>query len=624
VSDLRSFLKHKAYNLRVNSILSTTEAGAGHPTSCLSAADLLAVLFFYVMRHYDDEKSKTFFYDHFILSKGHAAPLLYAVWKELGVLTEQDLLSLRKFGSILEGHPTPRFDRVKFATGSLGCGLSIGAGVALADKIDKKDSKAYVLLGDSEVAEGSIWEAAEIAAHYKLDNLIAILDCNRLGQTTETLEGWDTRQYVAKFEAFGWETFVVDGHRTTELIDVFNEVKISKNKPSIIIAKTIKGYGVESVENKLGFHGKVFAKSDLDEILHKLKKRFEPFSEFKGDYDWKSKGLVSVAEPKNVSVMVNSLSNSKYKLGEQIATRFAFGEALVELGKNNLQVVTLDAEVNNSTFTNFFKKDFPERFIECFIAEQNMVGMATGMNGVGKIPFVSTFAAFLTRSFDQIRMAAMGRSTIKLVGSHAGVSVGSDGPSQMGLEDIAMMRSIPNSMILYPCDAVSTYHAVSLMAQYNKGISYLRTTRSATSVIYENSERFEVGKCKILKQSGSDIACLVAAGITVFEALKAYDVLKKEGLNVSVVDLFSVKPLDESDLLRIGLASGGKIITVEDHYRAGGLGESVCCALKNSGIKIEILAVDKLPMSGSQEELLNYEGIDAKNICDVVRKIVNS
>lgn len=612
---LQKFLEHTAYAMRVSVLNMTTQAGSGHPTSAMSAADLVAALFFYVMR-FDPQDPQNSNNDRFILSKGHASPILYAVWKELGVLSEQDLLTYRHFDSCLEGHPTPRFSRSEAATGSLGQGLSIGIGMALSARIDHLDFYTYVMLGDSEVAEGSIWEAAQLASFYRLDHLIAILDCNRLGQTTQTMEGHDVGIFVERFAAFGWHTLVVNGHAMLDIMRAFDQAKTLRDKPIIIIAKTFKGYGIEQVEDKNGFHGKAFSKQELPEILENMQRRFADVVQ-KVNYTWTPTLPSPIKRTDTVKHAV--LAIPEFKKDEKIATRRAFGMALAQLGALMPNIVSLDAEVKNSTYAEFFAESFPDRFIQSFVAEQNMIGMAVGLAARGKVPFASTFAVFLTRAFDQIRMAAIGHAALRLVGSHAGVSIGQDGPSQMGLEDIAMMRTISHSVILYPCDAVSTFKLVATMANRSTGITYLRTTRADTPQLYDAHATFEIGGCNVIRQSDTDSACIVAAGITLFEALKAYEALKKENISVTILDLYCIKPLDSKKLLNVAKKANNTVITVEDHYLEGGLGEAVVYALRNHAIEISCLAVTKLPRSGKPEELLSYEEIDAAAIIRAVK-----
>jgi len=620
---LKKFLEKKAYNMRVSSLVMTSLAGSGHPTTCLSAADIVSVLFFHAM-HYDPHAPIHPNNDRFILSKGHAAPLFYSAWKEVGVLTEQDLQTYRNVDSPLEGHPTKRFERTEAATGALGIGLSIGVGMALSAKLDNLSFKTYVLLGDSELAEGAVWEAAELAHFYKLHNLIAIVDCNRLGQSTETIHGHHLKRYEEKFEAFGWKVLTVDGHDVLHVAEAIDKAKKSDHLPVVIIAKTLKGHGVDRVENKLGFHGKAFKKEELNEVLKEMEEKYQKVVSFdESTYDWHPQLPEKPSKEYEDNMCASlTLETPHFKMGDFISTRKVYGQALAKLGIGCKSIVSLDAEVKNSTFAEIFEQAHPDRFFQCFIAEQNMVGMAIGFEARGKIPFVSTFSAFLSRAHDQIRMAAIGQANLRLVGSHAGVSIGQDGPSQMGLEDIAMMRCLPQSIVLYPCDAVSTYKLVEQMGHYTDGISYLRTTRMETPVIYDNNESFPVGGCKVLKQNSYDKVCIIAAGITVHNALKAYEKLQEDGITVSVIDLYSIKPLDAKTLLEVAKKSENRIITVEDHYIQGGLGEAVAYALANSGIQITCLAVTELPRSGKPEELMSLAGIDASSIVKKVKEIL--
>lgn len=645
--DVKKILEQKAYNMRANALRMTTQAGSGHPTSALSVADLVAALFFYGMG-YDPHNPHNPENDRFILSKGHASPILYAAWKEVGILSDKDLQGYREFDSVLEGHSTMRFEHTEAATGSLGIGLSIGAGMALYAKMFKKKYRTFVLLGDSEITEGSVWEAAEVAAFYKLDNLVALLDCNRLGQSTETIHGHHLDRYAAKFEAFGWKTIKVDGHDMMQIMHALDKAQEADDHPTIILAKTVKGYGVEEAENKEGFHGKAFKKEELPAILKRLKERFADVEAEKLSKDilfeegrygaWQKqfgkqeyRNMTSIPddiinnekteEQESNGCLITELKDPHYELGEMMPTRKAYGQALTDLGRVCDRVVSLDAEVKNSTFAELFEEKFPDRFVQCFIAEQNMISMGVGFELRGAVPFISTFASFFSRAFDQIRMAAIGQSNVRLVGSHAGVSIGQDGPSQMGLEDIALMRSLPGSIVLYPCDAVSTHRLVGQMAEYNQGISYLRTTRMATPVMYDLSQDFFIGGCHVLKKSDQDKVCVIGAGVTLFEALKAHDMLKKDGISISVIDLYSIKPIDAKTILECARASGNRIITVEDHYLEGGLGQAVAYEVRNTDINITCLAVTKLPRSGTPEELLAFEGIDADAIVKAVKSV---
>lgn len=665
------FLAHQALNLRIDSMRATTAGKSGHPTSCLSAADIISVLFFHVLR-YDLKNPKNPNNDRFILSKGHAIPVVYAAWKNLGVISDEQLLSLRKFDSVLEGHPTPRFDYNEAATGSLGQGLGVGVGMALQAKKDQFPYKTYVMMGDSESAEGSIWEAAELAAYYKLDNLIGIVDCNRLGQSEEVMNNHDVSKYARKWEAFGWKTITIDGHNLEEIVAAFEQVHQIKQQPTVIVAKTYKGFGLDNVENKQGYHGKPFKEDELEQAIIALRKRFPEASEYKSTisyvpempesvlFDKVQDKLLAGARPEELAAFSPELVEGLAKAGrlegyerillnltqdpqassfdkdKKIATRQAYGYALAALGRVSNDIFVLDGDVKNSTYTEIFEKEFPDRFVQCFVAEQNMISVSTGLQLRGKIPFAATFACFLSRAHDQIRMAGIGRNALRLCGSHAGVSIGEDGPSQMGLEDIALMRAIPDSIVLYPSDGVSAYKLVELMANYQQGISYLRTTRASTPVLYDKNETFSVGGCKVLRQSKQDKACIIAAGVTLHEALKAYEQLAGQGVFVSVIDLYSVKPIDSEMIKKVALDSCNTIITVEDHYSEGGIGEAVISALVNeqffschpefsSGSNpfyMKNLAVQKLSRSGTPEELLKYAEIDAESIAKTVLSIV--
>ncbi|MCL5436901.1 MAG: transketolase [Candidatus Dependentiae bacterium] len=622
-TDHELLLRARAYQLRRDCLRATTAAGSGHPTSCLSAADIASVLFFEVMRcdpdHYHAPEN-----DRFILSKGHAAPLLYAVWKQLGKLSDAELMRLRKFDSVLEGHPTPRFPFAEAATGSLGQGLSIGLGEAIALRMERSPARIFVLLGDGELAEGQVWEAAELAAYHKLDRVIAIVDVNRLGQSGETAVGRHGQVYANRFEAFGWRSLVVDGHDIGALERAFaTATEEKKGSPFAIIAETRKGAGLDAdIEDKNGFHGKALSTEQLPIYLGHLAESCRSCA----DYPLPTHATMRTP-PKMPSQQAEQriridtcslLSNPR----REMATREAFGHALVSLGTQDGRVVCLDGDVKNSTYTEFFAERFPNRFIPCFIAEQNMASVAVGLAARGKIPFAATFAAFLSRAHDQIRMAAIGHAPLRLVGSHAGVSIGPDGPSQMGLEDMAMMRALVDSIVLYPADAISTAACVALMGGYEKGISYLRLTRMVTPAIYGAEETFMVGNCKTLRESERDGVCIVAAGVTLFEALAAYERLAAKGIAVRVIDCYSVKPLPVDALRAAVAASNNRLIVVEDHYPEGGLGEAIFSALADMPLTHRHLAVDRLPRSGTPEELLNFESIGATAIERTVEEMV--
>jgi transketolase len=570
----------------------------------------MATLFFGHMR-YDPKNPHYHNNDRFILSKGHAAPLLYAAWAETGLFPVAELLKLRQFGCDLEGHPTPRAPFVDVATGSLGQGLSIGVGMALAARLDNLDYDTYVLLGDGEIAEGAVWEAASLAGIYKLNNLIAIVDDNRLGQSQATAFGHDVGVYRKRFEAFGWRVEDVDGHDIEEILEVLSGIGLN-DQPLAIIAKTYKGAGVSFLQDKDGWHGKPLNPEEAAKAVAEL----QPTA--------KSGLGVAIPMPNQLPAPTNLAPASyppvNYKLGELVATREAYGAALARIGEVDQRVVALDGDTKNSTFSEKFLKKFPARFTECFIAEQNMVGVAAGLGARGKVPFASTFAAFFTRAFDQIRVAGISQANLKLVGSHVGVSIGEDGPSQMGLEDLAMMRAIAGSTVLYPCDAVSTEKLVEQMAQ-TKGICFLRTSRPKTPVIYGNDEKFPIGGAKVLRQNAGDKVTVVAAGVTLHEALKAADTLKAEGIGITVIDAYSVKPLGREAILPAAKKTRNTVVTVEDHYVEGGLGDAVAGELSADGIKVHKLAITSLPRSGKAAELLAHFGIDAAAIVKKVKAL---
>lgn len=603
ISTQRQLLEDQATRLRIDSIRATTAAGSGHPTSCASCAEIVSTLFFNVLR-YDPKNPRNPANDIFILSKGHAAPILYAAWAEAGLFPREELLKLRTYGSNLEGHPTPRLPFVPVATGSLGQGLSAGLGMALAARLDRSPRRVYVLMGDGESAEGSVWEAAHAAAHYSLSNLCAIIDVNRLGQSDPTMEGHDIEAYRRRFEAFGWNPIPVDGHDVEALLAGFARASDTRDRPSIILARTLKGKGIPGEEDKNGFHGKPLAPDFAEKVIAGLEKTIEDHHE-----TW-TPNLPGKFSPPPVER--RAVADPPYSPeSKPEATRRAFADALAALGKANSSIVALDGDVKNSTYTEEFMKIAPERFFEMYIAEQNMVGAAMGLAAAGKIPFASTFACFLTRAYDFLRMAAISGSNIKIVGTHAGISIGEDGPSQMGLEDLAMTTAEPDFAVLYPSDATSAWRAVELSVAI-KGPVYIRTTRPKTPILYGPGEKFELGKAKVLRRG--DRALVIAAGVTLFEALKAADELK----DITVVDLFSVQPVDSATLRECADACGGRVITVEDHYLHGGIGDAVSTALK---APVTRLAVRDIPRSGKAEELLEKFGISAKAIVDAVRAL---
>jgi transketolase len=608
-----------AQQLRVDSIRCTTAAGSGHPTSSMSAADLMAVLL-YEHLHYDFQEPKNPNNDHLIFSKGHAAPLLYSMYKAAGAISDQELLSLRKFGSLLEGHPVPLLPYVDVATGSLGQGLPIGVGVGLAGKyLDKLPYRIFVVLGDSEMSEGSIYEALELGGHYGLSNVIAILDMNRLGQRGETMLGWNSAAYAARVSAFGWHPIEIDGHNLDEIQSAYVEAEHQDKTPTLIIARTLKGKGFSEVENQEGWHGKALPPDMAERAIKEL--------------GGERHIIVDVAKPEPGTPFhpfnPKPLQLPTYELGTQVATRSAYGDALKALGDARPDVVALDGEVSNSTYAEIFKKAHPDRYFEQYICEEQMVGSAVGLGVRGYQPFASTFAAFLSRAYDFVRMAAISRANIKLCGSHAGVSIGEDGPSQMALEDLAMMRAVHGSVVFYPSDPNQTGHLVLAMADHH-GISYLRTTREKTPVIYSADESFTIGGSRVLRRSERDRITVVAAGITVHETLKAYEQLQAEGIHIRVVDAYSVKPIDVAGLREAAEATGGRIIVVEDHWLEGGLGDAVLEAFSSTpgheaaGQLPEItkLAVHRMPGSGTPAELLEAAGINAHHIVLTVRRLL--
>mgnify|MGYP001324330411 FL=1 len=606
-TELVTLLHNKATQLRIDSVKATSEAGSGHPSSCCSAADIVAVLFFSVMR-YDPKNPKLPNSDRFVLSKGHAAPLLYAAWAEAGLFPASDLLKLRTLTSDLEGHPPPRLPFVDMATGSLGQGLAAGVGLAFnAKAIDKTDYRTYVLMGDGESVEGSVWEAAEVARNAGLDNLCAIVDINRRGQSDPTMLQHDMEAYRLRWTGFGWHAIVVDGHDIGALVAAFEEAARTKGRPTVLLAKTFKGRAISFVENSPDWHGKPLKKGEeTQKALDELTRQMRPNS-----------AHVQVRKPAPggaTATPAGTMAPSPYKVGDSAATREAFGAALLALGEANPTVVGLDADVKNSTYTDKFGKRFPQRFLENFIAEQNMVGAAAGLAACGKIPFAATFACFLTRAYDFIRMAAISQSNIKLVGTHVGVSIGEDGPSQMGLEDLAMMA-------VHPSDATAMYKLVEAAAAH-KGMVYLRAGRPKTPVIYGPEENFRIGGAKVVRQSAADQLTIVAAGVTLFEALKAHDRLKAAGLAVRVVDLYSIVPVDRATLLDCARVTGGRFLTVEDHYAHGGIGDTVLSALASEGVRVHKLAVRDIPHSGKPEELVDHFGIGVRSIVEAAKDIL--
>jgi transketolase len=605
-------LKNLAAQLRIDSVRSTSEAGSGHPTSCLSAAEIVATLFFDEM-HFDPSNPRNPHNDRFVLSKGHAAPILYAAWAEAGLFPREELLKLRRIDSDLEGHPTPRLSFVDVATGSLGQGICAAIGTALNARRIGSAYRTYVLLGDGEMAEGSVWEAANAAIHYKLDNLCGVIDVNALGQSQHTQFSHNMEEIAARWRAFEWHTIVVDGHSIEALQQAFAEARATSGRPTMILARTLKGKGLAAIEGKDGWHGKALKKGEeTDKAVAELEAQ-------------KVAGAAkpAIAGPRSSGGPEPAADYSKvaapaYKKGDVAATREAWGVALAAVGAADPRIVALDADVKNSTFSDKFEKVAPGRFYENFIAEQVMAGAAMGLAARGAIPFPSTFACFLTRAADFIRMGAISFANVKFTGSHAGVSIGEDGPSQMALEDLSMRRSVHGCAVLYPCDAVSTERLVVEMARH-KGMAYMRTSRPKTPVIYGPEETFPIGGSKVVRQSARDKAAVIGAGVTLFEALKAYDQLKKDGIDIRVIDAYSLQPVDEKTMIEAGRATGGALITVEDHYSSGGIGDAVADAVAAAGFTVHRLAVREIPRSGQPDELLDRYGISARHIVEAVK-----
>jgi transketolase len=600
-------LREKGRRLRIHSLNATTAAGSGHASSSLSAADLVAVIFFREMK-FDPLDPHNPANDRFILSKGHAAPLLYAAFAEAGALNPDTLTTLRRLDSDLEGHPTPRFPWVDVATGSLGQGLSVGLGTALSSVSDNLGFDTYVLLGDGECAEGAVWEASALASYYKASNLYAVVDVNGLGQSQRTMDEKHVDRYADRFRAFGWFAVTVDGHQYADIMNAFDKCRAEKaQRPCVIVARTIKGKGVSALEDKDGWHGKPLSKEELEKALEELSTPYGP-----NEFHPKPR-----PRPVSVPAAADWDISVKRSLGESVATREAYGDGLVKVAEKDRRIVALDGDTKNSTYSEKLLKTAPERFYEMFIAEQNMVGTAAGISARGKIPFVSTFAAFFTRAYDQIRMAGISQLNLKFAGSHCGVSIGEDGPSQMGLEDLALFRSIPGSVVLYPSDAVSTERLVAEAAK-TKGICYIRTTRPKTPVLYSNDERFPIGGSKILRKSDKDRVTVVAAGVTVHEALKAAAQLELEGIAIRVIDAYSVKPLDGSGILAAAGDTAGRVVVVEDHYAEGGLGDAVLNVV-GSRANVLKLAVREVPRSGPPDTLLEKYGISSSHIIEAVK-----
>ena len=605
-------LEDVATRLRIDSIRATTAAGSGHPTSCASAADLVAALFFSAMR-FDPDAPRSLDSDRFVLSKGHAAPLLYAAWAAVGRIPRDHLLTLRQLDSDLEGHPTPRLPFVDVATGSLGQGLSVGLGLALGARQAGSDARAFVLLGDGETAEGQVWEAVELAGHDRVEQLVAIVDVNALGQSGPTMLEWNVDAYRRRFVAFGWRARVIDGHDMAAVVAALRWARAARGAPAVLLARTVKGKGIPGVEGQPGWHGKPLPREAAEAAIAALEQRLHHLPP----------PPIRRPAPKAVPWPTTASERGPAPAASTIATREAYGNALVRVGAGDVRIVALDGDVKNSTYAERFRDAYPGRFFDAWIAEQNMVSTAAGLAAQGLIPFASSFACFLERAADQIRMIGISHSNVKLCGSHAGVSIGEDGPSQMALEDLALFRTVPEGVVFYPADGIATDACVQLAATH-QGPVYIRTTRMATPAIYGPDEAFAIGGLKVVRQSGNDRLTVVAAGITLHEALAAHEELAGRGVAVRVIDLYSLKPIDGEALLAAARATGNMLVTVEDHYAEGGLGAAVLEAVGHAGIVVHRLAVREIPRSGPPKKLLEHYGIGRAAIVEAVRSIADT
>ena len=610
--------------LRYYILTATTKAGSGHVTSSLSSVEIMAILFYKYYR-FDLDDPKFINNDRLIFSKGHASPLFYALYTLAGKVSEEEMLSFRQFDSVLEGHPTKRFKYTEIPTGSLGQGLSVGVGMAMSAKMDKLDFLTYVLLGDGEMAEGQIWEALEFASYYKLNNLIGIIDINRLGQSGQTLLGHNIKALENRIKSFGWITYVINNGHDLQEIDkayqfILSEIK-KTDAPVMILAKTIKGKGVSFLEDKEGWHGRALSESEYDKALIEIGKIDKKIS-VSINKPVTDENLAAFMGESQESKAEDGLEDLNYSTGNVVSTREAYGRSLADLGDKKRDIISLDADVSNSTYSYLFRDKFPDRFLQMFIAEQNMVTVAVGLSERGKVPYVSTFSAFIERAFDQVRIACLSKNHLVICGSHAGVSIGEDGPSQMGLEDMSYFRSLPGTTVFYPSDAVSCYKLTQLSYK-ESGIVYIRATRPKTHVIYGGESDFKVGGSFVLRSSEEDVLTIIAAGITLHESLKAYEILAGDGIKVGVIDAYCIKPIDKKTIQKAAEETGA-VVSVEDHYIVGGLGDAVLEALsEKKKVSLYKLGVTKVPRSGASEKLLEYEEICAEKIVDKVKKILS-
>ena len=609
-------LKHRAARIRLLSIKATTEAGSGHPTSCCSIAEIMSVLFFKIMK-YDVKNPASHANDRLVLSKGHAAPALYAAWCEAGYLKEDEIMTLRKMGSRIEGHPMPCLPFVDVATGSLGQGLSVGLGISIQQQnVVKNGARTFVILGDGEVAEGSVWEAFALSAKRETENLTAIIDVNRLGQSRETMHGHDMRAYARKVEAFGWEAIVVDdGNDIEQILTAFDRAIKVKGKPACILAKTLKGAGISNIADKNNWHGKpIKVGNGFEEAIADVSKDIMQVPP-----------KPSILQPAEISTKIpegpvkSEVEASPYIKGEKAATRKAVATALLALGKADESVWVIDGDTQNSTYSQKFGETYPNRFVECFIAEQNMAGVAAGLASRGLTPFAVTFGAFLARAFDQVRMAALSGLRVKLIGTHAGISIGEDGPSQMALEDIAAFTTLPNGAVFYPSDATSAYACIVNLAKHD-GPGYVRLSRPESEIIYDKDEKFPIGSLKVIKKSDNPELTIVSAGVILHEVLKAVQNMPNKD-KIQVVDLYCIKPFPKDELIKLVKSSKGNVAVFEEHSPQGGIGSAVALNLAGYINKFKHVAVTDVPKSGTPEQLLRSFGLSSDKIEETLKEL---